>query len=96
VVYNGLETDMGGTTARVVHHGIGVAGDRKRDSSAVIRGHIDRLLHDPSFRDNLERLGRRYAAYAEDRVAERAVEALLAGRPGGRRSQESGTRRGTA
>jgi UDP:flavonoid glycosyltransferase YjiC (YdhE family) len=79
LVYNGLETDMAGTTARVVQHGLGLAGDRKRDSAAVIRGYLDRLLSEPRFRDDLGRLRRCYAAYAENRVAERAVEALLAG-----------------
>lgn len=96
LVYCGFETDMGGTTARVVHHGIGIAGNREQDSTAVIRGHLDRLLHDPGFRDNLERLRRCYAAYAEDRVAERAVEALLARGHGGRRSDGGGGRRETA
>jgi len=77
LVYCGFETDMGGTTARVVHHGIGIAGDRQRDSTPLIRHHLDRLLVEPQFVANLARLQRRYAAYVEDRVAERAVESLL-------------------
>jgi UDP:flavonoid glycosyltransferase YjiC (YdhE family) len=79
LAYCGFETDMGGTTARVVHHGIGIAGDRRRDGVETIRGHIDRLLQEPHFREAAERLRRSFAAYAEQRVAERAVESLLGG-----------------
>lgn len=77
LVYCGFETDMAGNTARVVHHGIGLAGDRRRDGTEAIRGHLDRLLAEPRFAANLARLRRHYAAYAENRVAERAVESLL-------------------
>jgi UDP:flavonoid glycosyltransferase YjiC (YdhE family) len=76
LIYCGGETDMAGTTSRVVHHGIGIQGHR-RDSAVTIRAHLDRLLGDPGFRERVGRLQRRYAAYAEDRVAERTVEALL-------------------
>jgi UDP:flavonoid glycosyltransferase YjiC (YdhE family) len=79
LVYCGFETDMGGTTARVVHHGIGIAGDR-RDDTPVIREHIDRLLDEPFFETNLSRLRHRYAAYVENRVAEQVVESLLRSR----------------
>ena len=78
LVYCGWETDMAGTTARVVHHGIGIAGDRQRDATTDIRAHVDRLLIEPGFRERVRRLQGLYAAYAEHRVAERAVDALLA------------------
>jgi UDP:flavonoid glycosyltransferase YjiC (YdhE family) len=77
LVYCGSETDMAGTTARVVHHGIGIAGDRRRDGTADIRAHIDRLLREPHFRDNVRRLKQSYAAYVEHRVAERTVDLLM-------------------
>ena len=77
LVYCGWETDMAGTTARVVHHGIGIAGDRQRDTTTDIRAHVDRLLSEPGFRERVRRLQGLYAAYAENRVAERAVDALL-------------------
>ena len=80
LVYCGFETDMGGTTARVVHHGIGIAGDRRRDDTQVIRGHIDRLLGERHFEVNLSRLRQQYAAYAENHVAEQVVESLLRSR----------------
>ena len=77
LVYCGWETDMAGTTARVVHHGIGIAGDRLRDTTTDIRAHVDRLLIEPGFRERVRRLQGLYAAYAETRVAERTVDALL-------------------
>ncbi len=77
LVYCGGETDMAGNTARIEHHGIGIAGDRRQDSTEDIRHHVDRLLSEPGFSSNLEQLRHHYLAYAEDRVAERAVEALL-------------------
>ena len=77
LVYCGFETDMGGTTARVVHHGIGIAGDRRRDGPDEIQGHLRRLLEEPGFAASVLRLRASYAAYAERRVAERAVESLL-------------------
>ncbi|MCK7494602.1 MAG: glycosyltransferase [Comamonadaceae bacterium] len=79
LVYCGWETDMAGTTARVVHHGIGIAGDRARDRTTDIRAHVDRLLIEPGFRERVRRLQGLYATYAENRVAERAVDALLEG-----------------
>jgi UDP:flavonoid glycosyltransferase YjiC (YdhE family) len=77
LVYCGNETDMAGTSARVVHHGLGIAGDRQRDSIHDIRGYIDRLLQEPQFRDNVRRLKQSYEAYVEGRVAERTIEWLL-------------------
>jgi len=77
LVYCGWQTDMAGTTARVVQHGIGLAGDRQRDTTTDIRGHVDRLLTEPGFRERVGHLQGLYAAYADNRVAERTVDALL-------------------
>lgn len=77
LVYCGGETDMAGNTARIEYHGIGIAGDRQRDSTEDIRHHVDRLLSEPGFATDLGRLRQHYLAYAEDRVAERAIWELL-------------------
>lgn len=73
----GFQTDMAGNTARVVYHGLGLAGDRRQDTTRVIRQHLDRLLDEPQFAANLRRLKQRYEAYAENRVAEQVVASLL-------------------
>jgi UDP:flavonoid glycosyltransferase YjiC (YdhE family) len=80
LVYCGFETDMAGTTARVVHHGIGIAGERS-DATADIRRHLDLLLDEPRFAERVDRLRASYLAYARQRVAERAVEQLLGSPP---------------
>jgi UDP:flavonoid glycosyltransferase YjiC (YdhE family) len=77
LVYCGFETDMGGTTSRVVHHGLGIAGDRRQDSPRLIGERLNRLLLEPNFRDNVTRFQTLYAKYAENRVAERTIESLL-------------------
>lgn len=77
LVYCGFETDMGGTTARVAHHGLGLIGDRRRDTSRIIHDRIDRLLNDPRFRRNVERLRAPYLAYRTNHVAERVIASLL-------------------
>ena len=82
LVYCGYETDMGGNSARVVHHGLGIAGDRRRDDPVTISGHVERLLTEPRFSRTVNRFREHYAAYAERRVAERAVEGLLQGPEG--------------
>jgi UDP:flavonoid glycosyltransferase YjiC (YdhE family) len=80
----GGETDMAGNTARVVHHGLGLAADPDGDGTEQILGRLDRLLGDAAIRDNLDRMGRAYRAYGERGEAERAVDDLLAGRRGPR------------
>ena len=72
LVYCGHETDMAGNTARVVHHGIGLAGDPET------RHHGDDPRPDrpaarrAALREQPESsCGDVYAAYAENRVAER-------------------------
>jgi UDP:flavonoid glycosyltransferase YjiC (YdhE family) len=78
LVYCGWQTDMAGTTARILHHGLGLAGDRRRDTTADIRSHVEHLVREPGFRERVRRLRAAYAAYADRRVAETVVEALLA------------------
>lgn len=77
LVYCGFETDMAGNTARVVHHGLGIAGDPRRDGPAEIRRHVETLLEDASFRDAVQQFRASYESYEKARVAERTVEELL-------------------
>lgn len=81
LVYCGFETDMPGTTARVVHHRLGLAGDRARDTPSRIAERLDRLLADASIREAVSRFRASYARYVSERVAERTVASLLADAP---------------
>jgi UDP:flavonoid glycosyltransferase YjiC (YdhE family) len=78
LVYCGGHTDMAGTTSRVVFHGIGIAGDARRDGPEEIAAHLDRLVENDAFRLRVADLQRQYRVYADDRVAERVIESLLA------------------
>lgn len=77
LIFCGFETDMGGNTARALYHRMGLAGSRQRDSPQAIGCHIDRLLTESHFKENVERLRSCYLAYSENRVAEGVVDALL-------------------
>ena len=79
LVYCGFETDMAGNTARVEHHGIGIAGDSSRDTREEMGLRLEALLHQPTYHDRVGRLRRAYISYAENRVAERVVESMIEG-----------------
>ncbi len=83
LIYCGGETDMAGNTARLVHHGLGIAGNGRRDSPEVIARHLERLLHEPHFVHKVRQLRRHYLAYAEEQIVEQTVEALLSDPPRG-------------
>ncbi|MCG8456187.1 MAG: hypothetical protein MI919_07885 [Holophagales bacterium] len=78
LVYCGGETDMAGNTARVVHHGLGLAGDPRRDRTEDIARRVERLLEEPAFRQRVGEMRRRFLIYRRQRVAEGAVDRLLA------------------
>lgn len=78
LIYCGFETDMGGITSRVLHHGLGLAGDGERDGALQIRRRIEKLLGEPRFRQRIEEFRGLYQAYERDRVAERAIDEILA------------------
>lgn len=77
LIYCGHETDMAGNTARAIHHGIGIEGDRRRDTTATIGQHLDSLLNDSSYASNVGHLRHQYEQYAEKQMAERIVDSLL-------------------
>jgi zeaxanthin glucosyltransferase len=70
--------DQPGNAARVVHHGLGLAGDPRRDSSELIRRRSSAVIEDPRVRANLVRMGATIDRYLRDEVHVRAIEDLLA------------------
>ncbi|MEE4270338.1 MAG: nucleotide disphospho-sugar-binding domain-containing protein [Thermoanaerobaculales bacterium] len=82
LVVCGGETDMAGNTARVLHHGLGLAADPVGDGAVHILGRLDRLLGDAAIKENLDRMGLAYRTYAENGEVERVVDDLLGGRRG--------------
>ena len=78
VVYSLQFNDQNGTAARIAYHGLGIVGDKDRDSGVTIQSHIRRLLRDQTHRQRVEAMRSQLATYdAEDRAV-RAVESLIA------------------
>lgn len=80
----GFQTDMAGNTARVAHHGIGLAAEPRRDRASDIERRLDQLLGDQDVAQRLKSMQRAYLAYAEDGVAARAVKQILSDSAGKR------------
>lgn len=76
LIFCGGETDMAGSTARWVHHGLGLAGSRDPEPAQIGR-QLEALLSESAFRDAVDRFRERYEAYETERVAERVVRELL-------------------
>lgn len=69
--------DTPGTTARVVFHGLGVAGDSKNDTTQIILRRLEQLLDDCVIRKNVDRIRERVNKYPNEQYAERVVATLL-------------------
>jgi UDP:flavonoid glycosyltransferase YjiC (YdhE family) len=81
VVYSGKKHDQNGCAARVSYHGLGLRGDKDLDGVAEIEAKIERVLSEPSFRDNVEAAHARYRAMKGDDTLNRAIAELIAARP---------------
>ncbi len=73
LVYPFAFLDQKGNAARVVYHGLGLVGDRKRDTAAAILSKLDLLRHEDSYRTNAARIS---AVIAEEQEDDRAVAAI--------------------
>lgn len=50
--------DHPGNAARVVHHGLGVRGDFTGASSSKLRWWMDTVMHDPAYKERVQRMSR--------------------------------------
>ncbi|MEL6270891.1 MAG: nucleotide disphospho-sugar-binding domain-containing protein [Chloroflexota bacterium] len=57
-----LGLDQPGNAARVVYHGMGIMGNRSSDIPAQIRGHVESLLSDDTYRRALKRMNESIAS----------------------------------
>jgi zeaxanthin glucosyltransferase len=62
---------------RVVHHGLGLAGDFAAPSAEGLCGQVERIDGDPSFRESVERMRRRFLEIEESGVGVRLIEEVL-------------------
>ena len=72
---------MPGTTARVVYHGLGVAGDRRNDTPQTILQRLERLIGDSEIEMNIQRMRQVARRYETERRAEQVVAELLSDWP---------------
>jgi UDP:flavonoid glycosyltransferase YjiC (YdhE family) len=70
--------DQEGHVARVVHHGLGRAGDRRSDDASAIADHVDAVLA-PGPRRRVDEMRRALLDDVESGRAVDAIEALAAG-----------------
>ncbi len=69
-----LDVDQPGNVARVVHHGLGLAGDVRHSSASALAAGLERLLNEPSFR---ERCLAMQARFRETESAQRGVDIVV-------------------
>lgn len=69
--------DQEGNAARVAYHGLGIAGDRKRDTSETIAGYVERLLTDASFRSRLQEMKAHMNRYERDLALAAVIDETL-------------------
>lgn len=77
LVYSLGHADQNGNAARVVYHGLGVAGDRIQDTAAEIRSSIQTLLTDVSYQESVGRMCDRIHRYYQENRAAQVVKTLL-------------------
>ena len=63
LLYSGRYTDENGNAARMSYHGLGIRGDILKDSSALIKDNIEKVLTDETFKHKVNEFNRLYLDY---------------------------------
>jgi len=75
--------DQPDNARRVVHHGLGLAGDLTGDlagaSPEKVFALVDRVAREPAFRDNVKRMGHRFREVEASGIGVQRIEAVLSG-----------------
>jgi len=79
LAYSGGLTDMSGNVARLVHHGLGVEGDRRHDRPELIAERLQKIMLDQAISERLRTQCAAAKRYVDDRVLERTVDRFLDG-----------------
>lgn len=77
VVYSGGDWDQDGCAARLIHHNLGIRGDKANDDETAILKHIRAALTDTKIHDAVKRFQQIFKDYEEKKIAESFVEAHL-------------------
>ena len=84
----GREADQPMNAARVVYHGLGVKADTRRLSAETVASLVERVLADPSFKERVAAMGKKFREAEDACRGVRIVEMLLA-RAAARRPRHS-------
>lgn len=77
LLYPYAVNDQYGTAARVAFHGVGLMGNRERDTSAEIRAGINQLLTDHTVAQRIDVMQRSIEQHSHDRRLTEVVDSLL-------------------
>jgi MGT family glycosyltransferase len=72
-----ISRDQPDNAKRVVHHGLGLAGDLAGASPEVIFDLVDRVDREPHFRERVKQMGDRFREVEESGVGVHRIEAVL-------------------
>lgn len=78
LVYSTGFVDQNGCAARVNYHGMGLIGRKNRETSASIISKVETLLHDTSYRHNVELMQSIFQRYVQEKPVLAVIESVLA------------------
>ncbi len=81
LVYSGEKYDQNGCAARVHHKGIGIMGKKNKDSEEEIMDHLERLMNDPYFQENLDHQYKQYVSYGSNGQLKEIINQLIDSKP---------------
>ncbi|MEW4924160.1 hypothetical protein [Algibacter sp. 2305UL17-15] len=70
LAYSANVAEGNGNAARIHYHKLGIMGDKINDSSKEIREHINKILNDKTYKNNLNTLNSIYRKYEEKTLSE--------------------------
>jgi MGT family glycosyltransferase len=79
VVYPFKVNDQLGTSSRVLYHGLGLVGRRRKDSTSKIRDRITKVMGDRLIKNNLERMRQNFSRYTDGTIAAETVYEIIMG-----------------
>ncbi len=67
LIYSGKRSDQNGCAARVAYHGLGLMADKDIDEVVDIQQNIEKILTEPRFREQVQKMHINYQAYKSEK-----------------------------
>ncbi|MFK7803705.1 MAG: glycosyltransferase, partial [Anaerolineae bacterium] len=77
LVYSGAHIDQNGTAARIGYHNLGIVGSKAADGPEQIAAYIERLIHDESIKNSIEKMHEAIAKYETENRVTTIIDQLL-------------------